>query len=117
MDLTYNWKINSLKKTSGNNLTGVIVGTQWELTGTDADGNSGKFNGATPFNLSEVDPENFIPYEDLTETIVLDWIKARVVGQYWDHVNEQIEKQIEIKKNPIEEVNSLPWNPTVTANT
>lgn len=111
MALTYTWKVKSLKKTSGDNLSDVIVGTQWELTGTDSDGNDGTFHGATPFELSKVDPGNFVAYEDLTEATVLDWIKAVVVGGYWDHVNQQINKQISNKKNPIVDVNQLPWAP------
>ena len=111
MSLTYTWKVKQLKKTSGNNLSDVIVGTQWELKGVDADGNEGSFSGATPFDLSKVNPDSFVAYEDLTEEMVLDWIKAVVVGGYWDHVNEQIMKQIDLKKNPVVEVSQLPWAP------
>ena len=114
MSLTYTWKIKTLKKTSGTGLSDVIVGTQWQVTAVDEDGNEGKFDGATPFNLSTVNPDNFIAYEDLTEEIVLGWIKSVVVGGYWSHVNEQIEKQIELKKNPVVEVSELPWSPSAT---
>jgi len=117
MSLTYTWKVKSLKKTSGNSLSDVIVGTQWELKGADADGNEGSFHGATPFDLAKVNPDAFVAYEDLTEEMVLDWIKAIVVGGYWDHVNEQINKQIDLKKNPVVEVNNLPWAPAPEANT
>jgi hypothetical protein len=113
MAITYTWKIKSLKKTNGTNINDVIVGTQWELKGTDEDGDSGVFNGATPFEMSKVDPENFVSYENLTEEMVLDWIKAVVVGHYWDHVEAQIVRQIGLSKNPEVEVDSagLPWAP------
>ena len=112
--LTYNWKLTSLKKTSGANLTNVVIGTQWQLKGVDADGIEGIFSGATPFDLSKVDSENFIDYNNLTEETVLNWIKPIVTGGYWDHVNEQILKEIDSKKNPIEDVSSenLPWAPS-----
>ena len=111
MALTYEWKLTSLKKTSTNNLSDVIVQTHWTLTGTDDDGNSGTFSGATPFDLSTVDSSNFVEYSNLTEAMVLDWIKAVVVGSYKNHVDEQIQRQIDGKKNPIIEVSSseLPW--------
>ena len=113
MALTYEWKLTGLKKTSGNDLSDVVVQTYWTLTGTDGDNNSGTFSGATPFDLSKVDTENFTAYEDLTEATILDWIKAVVVGGYKDHVDEQIQKQIDGKKNPVVEVNSgdFPWSP------
>lgn len=112
--LTYTWKLTSLKKTSSANLTNVVIGTQWQLKGVDEDGNEGTFQGATPFDVAKVDSDNFVDYNNLTEETVLDWIKPVVTGAYWDHVNEQILKQINSKKNPVEDVSSenLPWVPS-----
>lgn len=109
--LTYNWKLNSLRKTSAANLSNVVIGTTWSLTGTDADNYSGTFSGATPFKVAELDPSSFIDYNSLTEDIVLGWVQAVVVGSYKDHIDEQINKQIRDKKNPVEEAtgNNLPW--------
>jgi len=120
MALTYTWKITGLKKTNvpSANLTDVVVGTRWEVTGTDADGNSGKFSGATPFKASEVDPNNFIDWNDLSETVVLGWIKSVVVGSYAEHVHDVIMKQINDIKNPVVDADFLPWDPNtpVSAN-
>jgi predicted NBD/HSP70 family sugar kinase len=120
MALTYTWKITGLKKTNvpSANLTDVVVGTRWDVTGTDEDGNSGTFHGATPFKASEVDPDNFIDWNNLTEEVVLGWIKGIVVGGYASHVHEVIMKQINEKKNPVLDADYLPWDPTtpVSAN-
>lgn len=112
MALTYTWKLKSLKKTSTADFNDIIVGTQWELTGTDEDGDSGTFHGATPFKAEDVDGDGFITYEELTEEAVLGWIKAVVVGSYKDHIDGQIQKQIDVQKNPIVEVNdgTFPWD-------
>ena len=112
MALTYTWKLKSLKKTDADALSGVIVGTQWECTGTDEDGFSGTFHGATPFKLDEVDPENFTPYEELTQDQILGWIEAIVTGPYKDHVDSQIQKQIDAAKFPVQEISSgsFPWD-------
>jgi hypothetical protein len=93
------------------------VQSTWTCTGTDEDGDSGTFSGATPFPLSSVDPATFIPYEDLTEADVLGWIEAVVVGSYKDHVDEQINKQIALIKDPVVDVpnGDFPWEePTPT---
>lgn len=113
MALTYTWKLKSLKKTSTADFADIIVGTQWELTGTDEDGDAGVFHGATPFKAEDVDGDGFVTYEELTEAAVLGWIEAVVVGTYKDHIDEQIMKQIREKKNPIVEVSdgSFPWAP------
>ena len=109
--LTYNWKLINLRKTTAANLSNVVIGTTWTLTGTDVDDYSGTFSGATQFKVAELDPSSFIDYNSLTEDIVLGWVQAVVVGSYKDHIDEQINKQIRDKKNPVEEAtgNNLPW--------
>lgn len=113
MALTYTWAITSLKKTTDGTLDNVVVQSTWTCTGTDEDGDSGTFNGATPFPLSTVDPATFIPYEDLTEADVLGWIQAVVVGTYKEHVDAQIMKQIALEKDPVVDVpeGDFPWDP------
>ena len=110
--MNYTWKLSGLKKTSNQNLSNVVIQTYWTKTGIDENGNEGFFQGATPFDLSSVDPNNFIQYENLTEEIVLEWVKSIVVGSYEEHVNEQIQKQINDKINQIVEVKTdeLPWS-------
>lgn len=112
MALTYSWELTSLKKSNSANVSNVIVGAQWKLTGEDADGNSGVFLGATPFNATDVDLDSFVEYDALTANTVLGWIQSVVVDGYKDHIDEQIQKQIDAKKTPIEEVsgNTFPWS-------
>jgi hypothetical protein len=118
MALTYEWKLTALKKQNTENLSDAIVGTQWKLTGTDEDGNSGIFNGATPFEVQDLNGDGFIDYHDLTEELVLGWIKSHVSGSassnYMNHINQQIEKQINSVKFATLDVNEvdLPWSPT-----
>jgi hypothetical protein len=117
MAITYTWKITGLKtKDVSDDKPAAVVQTYWQKIGTDEDGNEGTFSGATPFTVDPTDESGpFIPFEDLTEEDVLDWIKTVVVGGYADHVNGQIAKQIEEKISPVVD-NRLPWAP-VTANT
>ena len=112
MAITYTWKLTSFKKVTKSGLEDVVFQTYWEKEGTDEFGNKGKFVGATPFDLNQIDPENFTPYESLTEEIVLGWIKSIVVGTYEEHVNEQIAKQISEKINTQVEVTGtdFPWS-------
>ena len=115
MELTYTWKLTRLKKTDDPSaeLNDIIVQTYWECTGTDADGISGTFNGATPFEPDMVDAENFTTYENLTEAQVLGWVQDVVENNpgYKAHIEGQIKKQIDEIVRPVVEVNSdaLPW--------
>jgi hypothetical protein len=115
MSLTYTWKIKSLKKLDDPfaELNDIIVQTYWECTGTDSDGNSGTFHGATPFEPDQVDPDNFTTYENLTEAQVLGWIQdvVNTNDSYKEHIDRQIQTQIDAIVRPTEEVHAdaLPW--------
>ena len=116
MALTYEWKLTGLKKQDTADLTDLVVGTRWELKGTNEDDVFGMFSGATPLDLPDADEENYVAYADLTETQVLGWIKNIVSGSgssnYMEHINEQINKQIGEKVYTQLEVqsNDLPWS-------
>lgn len=118
MALTYEWKLTGLKKQDTADLSDLVVGTRWELIGTNPDDVFGKFSGATPLDLPDADEENYVAYADLTETQVLGWIKSIVSGSgssnYMGHINEQIQKEIDEKVHTQLEVtsNDLPWSET-----
>ena len=68
-DFTWAWEVTSLKKkdqvnSEGVTLAGAVVQTYWKLTGTDADGNSSEFSGATPFTAVNVPAGSFAAFED-----------------------------------------------------
>ena len=118
MGLTYNWTLISLRKQNTQTLSDVIVGTQWKLVGTDEDGYTGTFSGATPFEIQDLNGDGFVDYRDLTEDLVLAWIKNYVSGStpsnYMNHINQQIERQITHTKyaNMDVQERDLPWSPT-----
>ena len=122
MALTYEWKLTGLKKQDTADLTDLVVGTRWELKGTNTDDVFGTFSGATPLDLPDADEDNFIAYSDLTEVQILGWVKGIVSGSgpgnYMDHINEQIQKQIDETKYTSLEVqeNDLPWSETSGSN-
>ena len=113
MALTLSWEVTGVKtknetNTEGATLNDAVVQTYWKCTGVDADGNEGMFSGATPFTAANVPAGSFVAFADLTEATVLGWIQAVVVGGYMDHVQAQIQKQID--EATIQEP-ALPWAP------
>jgi hypothetical protein len=118
MALTYTWKITGLKKkdqvnVEGETLQGAIVQTYWECHGTDEQGNTAHFSGATPFTAENVPAGSFKPFASLTEEDVVGWVKSVVENDlsYKEHIDGQIMKQIE--KTAIEDA-PLPWAPEDT---
>jgi len=117
MAITYTWEITSLKtknETLGDGvvLPNAVCQTYWKKIGTDENGNEGAFSGATPFSAANLTEENFKQFDTLTEEIVLGWIQALVIEGYEEHVNGQIQKQIDEKVTPIVE-SAMPWAPVV----
>lgn len=111
MAITYEWKVFGLKKASTDIANDVIIGVHWSVTGTDEDGNSGTFDGTTPFGPQNVDLTNFVPYSDLSHDTVIGWVQAEVVGDYKAHVEQEIQRQIDSAKSLIVDVHSsqFPW--------
>lgn len=113
MAITYTWKVTGVKTKNqvneeGETLQDAVVQTYWQKTGTDENGNDGSFSGATPFTAANVSQGSFVPFASLTEEIVLGWIQSVVSGDYEEHVNGKIAKQIDEKVNEVSE-SSLPW--------
>lgn len=115
MAITYTWAVTGVKATNVGSETNYVVQTYWTKTGTDENGNTGTFSGATPF-APVVDQPDFVPFDQLTEAIVLSWIQPVVTGSYEQHVNDQIAKQIAEKINPVIDP-PLPWAPPVPPGT
>ena len=112
MSMTYKWEITSLKtqnqtNADGDALASAVVQTYWKKTGTDSDGNTGSFSGATPFTAVNTPSGSFVAFADLTESTVLGWIQAVVVGGYEQHVNGQIQSQID--EQTVQE-SDMPWS-------
>lgn len=110
--MNYTWKLKSLKRKDSSNLKNIIVQTYWQKIGTNENGVEGIFEGATPFDLNTINQDNFVPYEELTEEMILSWIKSQVTNNlgYEEHINGRIKKQIDEKENPVIEVTGgFPW--------
>jgi hypothetical protein len=99
MAITYTWEVTELKVRDVEPHTDAVVQTQWKKIGTDENGVTGEFIGATPLSAADVDPEEFVPFEELTEELVLTWIQAGIARhpEYTNHMNEKIQQQIQRK--------------------
>ena len=115
MENTYNFSLTSLKKENLENLQNAILEVNWYLNGNDDDNNWASFYNKTQFNLNDVDSENFIAYDDLTEEIVVNWVKDSLGfetnGNEWLGIKYIIDTELEKKYNEKRMVNSLqfPW--------
>ena len=117
MAFTYTWKVTGLKirdevNSEGATLPNAVVQTYWELTGTDENGNSATFSGATPFTAADVPEAEFTAFDQLTEENVLGWIKNEVNTNphYKQHIDEQLQKRIDEENLTELTTSDLPWS-------
>lgn len=107
--MKYEWKITGIKTASKDNIENAVVQVYWKKIGITESGDTGEFSGATPFKIDDVDDKNFVPFSQLTEEQVIEWIKSVVVGDYENHVNSRIQFAIDQKSiTQVEDV-KMPW--------
>lgn len=118
MAFSYTHEITSLKvkdevNNDGVTLTNAVCQTYWKRTGTDEDGNSGTFSGATPFTAVSVGEDDFTDFASLTEAEVIGWITNVIDNDptYKTHIDEVIQRQIdeELGVETEHQADSLPW--------
>lgn len=107
--INYSWKIHSLTKRTINNIESVIFTVVWEKFGIDENGYSGSIKTTISFNINEIDENSFIPYEQLTEEILIEWVKDFTDEE---SINKGIETEIEKAKSQWIQINDgeFPWN-------
>lgn len=111
--MEYVWAVTGMTGADIASETNVIINVRWTCTGTDIDGYDGVFNGATPLSVDDIDPATFVPYDQLTQELVLSWVQPLVENNeaYWIHINSVIQRQITAKKENANPNIPLPWNP------
>lgn len=111
MTLRYTWQITQIKTADVTNKYGellkdAVVHVSWVKTGSDQTAATGEFVGATPLDPSNTKLDDFKGLSDLSESDILSWIQAIVVGDYAAHVDGKIQEQIEARKV---RQTPLPW--------
>jgi hypothetical protein len=92
---TFTWKVLSLYTETIDGEQNYVVIANYEVVGVDGEYTS-SINDTARFSTDKVTP--FIPYEDLTNTIVIGWIQAILgvdgVANYEQSIQGQIDSQI-----------------------
>lgn len=103
---TYNLNIVKLDvKVSDNGLSDVVYVVHWKYTATSEDE---LFTSTTSgiANIASPDPENFIPFEDLTQSQVEGWVESAVDLEKFRDILDNI---ILEKQTPTTELKDVPW--------
>jgi len=97
---TFNWSLPTLERQTAD---GFVYTAHWRCTASDGDFSASSYGTAGFSQNPEAD--SFIPYEDLTEAQVLEWVWASVDK---DATEAALAQKIEDQKNPTTAAGT-PW--------
>jgi mevalonate kinase len=97
------WKISNLDR---NTADGFVNTVHWTASQTDGD-----FTASTYSTVSFTKSEdvNLIPFETLTEDMLIGWIKASLGEEGVAAVEATLAQQIELQKHPVM-ASGVPWS-------
>lgn len=103
MSTTYTWTVTKVgtkdEVNSANEvLADSIVYVQWKKVGTDIGGNSAAYVGETKLSASDVSASNFVAFEDVDSSTVIDWVEASLTAEQMAKIDAVIEKKIADKQ-------------------
>jgi hypothetical protein len=101
------WIIHQLERQADN---GFVFNVHWRYSITETE--NGQTYYADTYSVASYsqDPEseNYIPYEDLTEEIVVGWVKDSLGEERLLEIETSLTQQIENQKNP-PVLQGIPW--------
>jgi hypothetical protein len=110
---TYNWNVTALYTETIAGEQNYVVIANYEVVGVDGE-YSASLSNIARFSTENVD--NFTPYEDLTNEIVIGWIQAELGVDGVNNLEACIQGQIDSQINPpvVPQNTPLPWATPVT---
>ena len=96
---TFNWQVVDMDRLTSD---GFVVVVHYNVSATDGTYQTSTY-GTTSY--TQTPGETYIPYEDLTQPIVVGWVQE-ALGK--DTVEMSLQGQIDALKNPVQE-SGLPW--------
>lgn len=102
------WTITTLDcKPDVEGKTDYVVTVHWDCTATDGTYN-GRVYSTTSFEV-DADKPDYVPYADLTEAEVIQWVQASLGAETVVATEANVLQQIENQKNPPIVQPPLPW--------
>jgi hypothetical protein len=86
---------------------GLVITAHWQLT-AEGEGQTARLIGSLTLPPKEVTDPTFIPFEELTEEIVIGWVKAQLGEEQVAELEASVESQLGALISPAT-VTGLPW--------
>ena len=99
-----NWKISTLDRDTSD---GFVNTVHWTASQTDGDYTAVPIYSTVSF--TKEDGINYVPYSELTEAAVVEWVKASLGAEGVAAVDAALAQNIELQKNPVT-ATGTPWS-------
>lgn len=101
------WTIHQLERKSDN---GFVINVHWRYAIIDNVENKNYYADTYSVISYSQEGEEYVPFEDITELMVIGWIKTSLGEEKLLEMETSLLNQIESQKNP-PVVYGLPWEP------
>lgn len=108
---TYNWQISQLSRVVAD---GFVIKVRYEVTATDGEHSASVHDVVTydqansALKISETPGAQLVPFDQLTEQVVVGWVKDTITQYGVSSIEASLKQMIEAKKSP-KVINGLPW--------
>jgi len=101
MTTTFTWAIANLERETAD---GFVYTAHYTVNATDGEAYSAGAYGSIGFER----PEELIPFDNLTQEIVIEWVKEKLGEEQVEKVETALESQIDEKRAPTK-ASGTPW--------
>ena len=101
MAITKTWEVNTLERELADGYVKKVI---FRVKGIDGSEEKARETGSVDLEK----PETLIPYKDLTESKVLEWVKAKLGSEEVARIEKWLEDEIALINPPVTELGK-PW--------
>ena len=106
---TFTWKVANLERNLADGRVGTVHYTVNALSDTvDPNSESGGFYSAGAYGSVGLDGEVTTPFEQLTEEVVIGWVKEQFGAEKVAEIEAALQNQIDLKITPVSAA-GVPW--------
>ena len=104
MSTSFSWTVNTLERTTAD---GIVYVVHYSVAAADDTYSAGAYGSIGLDAPAEGD--TVIPYADLTEEVVVGWVKAKLGEEQVTQVETALQNQIDEQRNP-SKATGTPWS-------
>jgi hypothetical protein len=101
--MTTTFKISQMDRATAD---GFVQTVHWTASQVDGDFTASTYSTAS---FTKEDGINYVPYADLTEAAVVEWVKGSLGAEGVAAVDAALAQNIELQKNPVT-AQGTPWS-------